>query len=137
MFSAQNEHKNLTAFRQIGEIKLAGKTIGFTHFPDRAKNMAESGAYDFVFYGHSHTPWIEKICSSALDKRSQRTRHPEFISGSHLATGEILKQVQNDDSNKQCCLLLNPGEIASHFGRQSTFAIVNLETSKAELKIIV
>ncbi|KKQ93030.1 MAG: Phosphodiesterase, MJ0936 family [candidate division CPR2 bacterium GW2011_GWC1_39_9] len=66
MFYAQNEHKNLTVFKEVGEIKLAGKTIGLTHYPHRAQNMAESGAFDFVFYGHNHTPWAKKIGDTVL-----------------------------------------------------------------------
>lgn len=97
IIALQNEYKNLTVFKDLGEIKLEKRRIGFTHFPQRAENMAQSGAYDFVFYGHTHTPWIKNVGKT---------------------------------------LLLNPGEIASHFGRQSTFAIVDLETKTAELKIL-
>ncbi|OGZ85414.1 MAG: hypothetical protein A2599_02225 [Candidatus Staskawiczbacteria bacterium RIFOXYD1_FULL_39_28] len=35
--------------------------IAFTHFPDIAKKMAQSGKYDAVFYGHTHRPWDEKV----------------------------------------------------------------------------
>jgi hypothetical protein len=35
--------------------------IGFCHFPDIAKKMAQSGKFDSVFYGHTHRPWDEKI----------------------------------------------------------------------------
>jgi len=31
--------------------------IGLTHFPDVAKQMAETKKYDFVFHGHTHQPW--------------------------------------------------------------------------------
>ncbi|HBG82105.1 TPA: hypothetical protein DDW69_04725 [candidate division CPR2 bacterium] len=145
IFYAQNEYKNLTVFRDLGEIKLAGKTIGFTHYPQRAKDMAQSGAYDFVFYGHTHTPWIKMICHEQMRLSSQSIRHLEQDLESPHFQDRILNQFQSppstrsgdDDNNRQCSLLLNPGEIASHFGRQSTFAIVDLETGKTELKIIV
>jgi len=35
--------------------------IAFTHFPWEAKKLAESGKYDYVFYGHNHKPWDEMV----------------------------------------------------------------------------
>ena len=35
--------------------------VAFTHFPDIAKKLAQSGKFDLVFYGHTHRPWDEKI----------------------------------------------------------------------------
>jgi len=46
-------------FSDSGELFLA-KKIAFIHHPDIAENMAESGKYDLVFYGHTHKPWEEK-----------------------------------------------------------------------------
>ena len=43
------------------EIELGGKKIFLNHYPDIAKNKAESGKYDLVFYGHTHKPWEEKV----------------------------------------------------------------------------
>ena len=43
------------------DIELGGKKIGMVHYPDVAKNMAESGKYDLVFYGHTHRPWEERV----------------------------------------------------------------------------
>ncbi|MFA6190617.1 MAG: metallophosphoesterase [Candidatus Staskawiczbacteria bacterium] len=43
------------------EIEVEGKEIAFTHFPDIAKKLAQSGKYDLVFYGHTHRPWDEKV----------------------------------------------------------------------------
>lgn len=43
------------------EIEFNKHKIGFTHFPDFAKKMAQSGKYDLVFYGHIHRPWDEKV----------------------------------------------------------------------------
>jgi hypothetical protein len=37
------------------------RKIVFTHFPDGAKKLAQSGKFDLVFYGHTHRPWDEKI----------------------------------------------------------------------------
>ena len=43
-------------------LERGGKIrIGFCHYPDQAKLMAESGDYDLVFYGHNHKPWMETL----------------------------------------------------------------------------
>ena len=43
------------------EMEIGGKKVGFVHFPNEAKKMAQSGNYDLVFYGHTHRAWDEKI----------------------------------------------------------------------------
>jgi uncharacterized protein len=43
------------------KIEFNNKKIGFVHFPNEAKKMAQSGKYDLVFYGHTHRAWDEKI----------------------------------------------------------------------------
>ena len=40
--------------------------IAFCHFPEAAKELAQSGKYDLVFYGHTHKPWIENIGKTIL-----------------------------------------------------------------------
>jgi len=48
-------------FKGAGKIKIDGKNIGFCHFPERGKDLAKSGRYDLVFYGHTHKPWEQEI----------------------------------------------------------------------------
>lgn len=55
------EYKNAKLFKDFGETEIAGKRIAFVHFPNKAKKLAESGKYDFVFFGHTHKPWEEMI----------------------------------------------------------------------------
>ncbi len=55
------KYKNTLVFKNHGEIKIAGKSVAFVHYPNMAKKLAESGKYDFVFYGHTHKPWEEMI----------------------------------------------------------------------------
>ena len=43
------------------EVEFNSKKIGFVHFPNEAKKMAQSGKFDLVFYGHTHRPWDEKV----------------------------------------------------------------------------
>lgn len=38
----------------VGDIQLDGRRIGITHYPVRARALAESGRFDAVFFGHTH-----------------------------------------------------------------------------------
>ncbi len=49
-----------------GEFEIDGLKIAINHFPDEAKKLANQNKYDYVFYGHNHTPWEEKIGQTVL-----------------------------------------------------------------------
>jgi len=53
--------KKVKIFDNFGEIKIDNLKIAFCHRPKLAKELTKSENYDFVFYGHTHKPWIEKI----------------------------------------------------------------------------
>lgn len=44
-----------------GGLELAGKRIGFVHYPEVAETMARSGEFDLVCHGHTHLKRWEKI----------------------------------------------------------------------------
>lgn len=48
------------------ETEMEKLKIAFCHFPEKAKELAQSQKYDFVFYGHTHKPWLEKISQCFL-----------------------------------------------------------------------
>ncbi len=52
---------NLKIFPSVGEAEFDGYKVAFVHFPEKARELAVSGKYDLVFYGHTHQPWEEKI----------------------------------------------------------------------------
>jgi len=54
-------HKNTCIFENFGEEEFDGKAVAFVHFPEIAKELSETGKYDFVFHGHTHKPWISSI----------------------------------------------------------------------------
>lgn len=54
-------YKNTKVYRNFGEIEINKRKIAFVHFPAIAKELCQSGKYDFVFYGHTHKPWEENI----------------------------------------------------------------------------
>jgi len=53
--------KNVTHHGDLGELDINGKKVAFIHYPDKAKKLAQSGKYNYVFYGHTHKPWEEDI----------------------------------------------------------------------------
>ena len=65
-YAFKEKYKNTFIYKNIGEIELSGKKIAFNHFPETAKKLAETGKYDYVFYGHTHKPWIEKVNHTIL-----------------------------------------------------------------------
>lgn len=52
---------NVTVFDNFGELEINNINIAFVHFPEIAKELANTKKYDFVFYGHTHKPWEEII----------------------------------------------------------------------------
>lgn len=49
-----------------GEFTIENLSIAINHYPVEAKKLALSGKYNFVFYGHNHTPWIETLGQTVL-----------------------------------------------------------------------
>jgi uncharacterized protein len=43
------------------KVDIDGIKMLLTHYPDKAKKLAEKGGYDLIFYGHSHVPWMKKV----------------------------------------------------------------------------
>lgn len=57
---------NVYIYEEKGEIEIGSKKIAFTHEPNLAQQLANSGEYDLVFYGHTHQPTEEKIGKTLL-----------------------------------------------------------------------
>lgn len=62
----KNEYLNTKIFPEFGSIIVEKTRAAFVHYPDVAKRLCETGDYDYVFYGHTHKPWTEKIESCVL-----------------------------------------------------------------------
>ncbi|MEK7072483.1 MAG: metallophosphoesterase family protein, partial [Patescibacteria group bacterium] len=65
------ETNNVTLHGDEGEITVEtghapSLQIAFCHYPEKAKELAQSAKYNMVFYGHTHKPWIEKIDHTIL-----------------------------------------------------------------------
>lgn len=52
---------NVTLHGELAELDLGGLKIGVNHYPEIAQRLAQSGAYDAVFYGHNHIAKNELI----------------------------------------------------------------------------
>ncbi|MCS6789144.1 MAG: YfcE family phosphodiesterase [Patescibacteria group bacterium] len=59
-FLNKNKNLNLNIFSDFGQFNIENIKIGLTHFPDFIKNHLINN-FDFIFYGHTHKPWEEKI----------------------------------------------------------------------------
>lgn len=55
------QNKKIFIFDSFGEIKFNNIEIAITHFPDKAFSLVAKLKYKYIFYGHTHKPWIEKI----------------------------------------------------------------------------
>ncbi|MDO8559690.1 MAG: metallophosphoesterase family protein [bacterium] len=87
---------HVTLHGDVGEVTLGNTPLAFVHYPKEAKDLATTDKYRYVFHGHTHKPWEEKISS---------------------------------------CTVLNPGTLAGMWYK-ATFALVDLETGKAALKLV-
>ncbi len=57
---------NVTCHGDEGELTADGQNIAFCHYPPRAEELAKTGKYDLVFYGHDHQPWEKTIGQTRL-----------------------------------------------------------------------
>ncbi len=48
-------------YKKFGELDIEDIKMAFVHYPGEAKKLAKTGKYDYVFYGHTHMPWKEKV----------------------------------------------------------------------------
>ena len=72
-------YKNTFLYKDFGEVIVEGKVIAFVHYPDKAKSLARTGKYDFVFYGHTHKPWI--VSAQAPSGRDYTLLNPGTTGG--------------------------------------------------------
>ncbi|MFH1597833.1 MAG: YfcE family phosphodiesterase [Patescibacteria group bacterium] len=56
----------VTHYGDQAELEIDGKKIALNHFPDKGKELAESGQYDYVFHGHNHQQAQAEIGNTTL-----------------------------------------------------------------------
>ena len=91
-------HKNINYCGEIGITEIDKIRIGFCHERRQIIKIMDVTPWplDFIFYGHSHKPWLEK---------------------------------------QKNVFIVNPGNLCGVF-HQATFATLDTETKKVELKIL-
>ncbi|MBP7949255.1 MAG: YfcE family phosphodiesterase [Verrucomicrobiales bacterium] len=55
------QHDRVTLHGQFAELELDGKKIALNHYPDIARRLAESQAFDAVFSGHDHRRYVHAV----------------------------------------------------------------------------
>ncbi|MDQ7030247.1 MAG: YfcE family phosphodiesterase [Ardenticatenia bacterium] len=45
----------------FAELELAGRRVALNHYPEIARRLVESGAYDAVFSGHNHQRHLDVV----------------------------------------------------------------------------
>ena len=57
---------NITLHGDFAELELGGCSIALTHYPQLAKALAQSGAYDLVCHGHNHQRQVTMVRQTLL-----------------------------------------------------------------------
>jgi uncharacterized protein len=60
MQTALKAYPNLNYYGRTGRFEINGKFIGICHEPFLIEKVIELGKCDYIFYGHTHKPWIEE-----------------------------------------------------------------------------
>ncbi|HOX29793.1 MAG TPA: YfcE family phosphodiesterase [Candidatus Paceibacterota bacterium] len=53
-------------FRSLGTAEIGGLKIGFVHYRETALKFLGNERFDFIFYGHTHKPWMENVNGCVL-----------------------------------------------------------------------
>lgn len=53
------ENPKIKIFENFGEVEIESLKIGFCHLLELALKKCQKKNYDFIFYGHTHKPWME------------------------------------------------------------------------------
>lgn len=61
LLEAAKNFPRIKIFEDFGEMKLGELRIAFCHLQSLAEKLYSTKKYDFVFYGHTHKPWLKKI----------------------------------------------------------------------------
>lgn len=55
------QHPHVTNHGELAELEFDGRKIALNHYPDIARRLAESAAYDAVFSGHDHQRYVRHV----------------------------------------------------------------------------
>lgn len=92
----EKKYKKVYLFKDFGEVIIEKKNVAFVHFPNKAKSLGRTGKYDFVFYGHTHKPWIEKAKADA-NQKEYTLLNPGTTAGEIYPPTFAIWNTDNDD----------------------------------------
>lgn len=108
---AEKSKGKITCSRwEYDELEIEGKKIWLQHHDDGAKEIALSGKYNAVFYGHNHTYHNEILANRCL------LFNPGEICG--LVTGNVSFGVWDTKTNKAEKIEINDPVIVSPFPKE-------------------
>ncbi len=61
LMGAANQTNGAKVFRGFGIAEIGGLKIGFCHYRETGLKLGDGGRFDFIFYGHTHKPWMEEV----------------------------------------------------------------------------
>lgn len=89
-------YKGVEVYGAEGSVEIDGKHIAFTHFPQMVRKLAQTGKFDYVFYGHTHKPWIEELRADSRQPKTVCLVNPGTLAGMfYKATFAILNTKNN------------------------------------------
>lgn len=92
-----NQHKNTKIFKEFGEAEFDNKEVAFIHFPEIAEKLCKSGKYNFVFYGHTHKPFVSSVGTAAnQEKKKCEMLNPGNVAGEIFLPTFAVWDTQND-----------------------------------------
>jgi len=53
--------EKIRLWKEFGKAEFDGLKIGFCHHKEMALAQCHDRHFDFIFYGHTHKPWIDNI----------------------------------------------------------------------------
>ena len=53
------KHSNIKYYGRFGIAEIAGKKVGLCHEPSFINELLKQDKCNFIFYGHTHKPWLE------------------------------------------------------------------------------
>jgi putative phosphoesterase len=57
---------NIKHYGAVGRFEIKGRTVGICHQPRLIEKVLELGKCDYIFYGHTHKPWMHEHASGAI-----------------------------------------------------------------------
>ncbi len=80
-FESAKKYKKIILYSNYGEVEVDKKKVAFVHFPDIARDLCKKEKYDFVFYGHTHKPWVSSAKASDDQRKKCIMLNPGNVAG--------------------------------------------------------